>query len=150
VPFIARWPNRIAANTTSDLISTQYDVLATLADLIGQKPPANDGLSFLPELEGKSGQQKKHEYLYFEYPEKNGQLAIRMGHWKGVKTNLKKDASSPWQIFNLATDINEQSDIASSHPELIRKFDAIIKKEHVKPQLGSWEFVDEVIKSNSR
>ena len=150
VPFIARWPGRIAANTTSDLISAQYDLLATLADLTGQKAPASDGLSFLPELEGKSGQQKKHDYLFFEYPEKNGQLAIRMGDWKGVKTNLQKTPSSPWQIFNLVTDRYERSDIASSHPNLIKEFDAIVKKEHVKSQLQSWEFVDEVIKSTYR
>ena len=150
VPFIVRWPGRIAANTTSDLISVQYDLLATIAELTNQNAPVNDGLSFLPELEGRSEQQEKHDYLYFEYPEKNGQLAIRLGDWKGVKTNLKKDSSSPWQIFNLATDRNERFDVASSHPELIKKFDAIVKKEHVTPPLLSWEFVDEVIKNTSR
>lgn len=150
VPFIARWPGRITANTTSNLVSAQYDLLATLAELTGQKAPVNDGISFLPELEGRSTKQKIHDYLYFEYPEKNGQLAIRLGDWKGVKINLSKDAASPWQIFNLATDRNEQRDVAANHPELIRKFDAIVKNEHVRPTLKSWEFVDEVIKNSSR
>jgi len=148
VPFIARWPGRIEAGTTSDLNSSQYDFLATAADLTGQSAPPTDGISFLPELVGKTSRQKKHEYLYFEYPEKNGQLAIRMGDWKGVKTGLRKDARAPWQIFNLKIDRNELKDVASAHPRLVRMFDDIVKKEHVEPSIESWRFVDKVIESS--
>lgn len=150
VPFIARWPGHILKGTTSDLVSVQYDFLATVADLTNQKTPPTDGISFLPELEGKSRQQKKHEYLYFEYPEKNGQLAIRMGDWKGVKTNLKKDPASPWQLFNLKTDRNETTDVAARHPELIKKFDAIVKKEHRGSPVKAWQFVGEVIGQSTK
>ena len=150
VPFIARWPERISPGTSSDLISAQYDFLATMADLTNQQTLPTDGISFLAELLGKSDQQKKHEYLYFEYPEKNGQIAIRMGDWKGVKTNLKKDPASPWQIFNLKTDRNETSDVAKQHPELVLKFDGIVKKEHENPVIESWQFVEKVIDSNSK
>ena len=150
VPFIARWPGRIAAGSGSDLISAQYDFLATMADLTRQETPPTDGHSFLPELVGRPAQQKQHEYLYFEYPEKNGQLAIRMGEWKGVKTNLKKNPGAPWQIFNLKTDRNETMDVASRHPQLIRTFDKIVKQEHSKPVIESWRFVDKVIQSSSR
>ncbi|MEJ7736911.1 MAG: hypothetical protein WKF97_05740 [Chitinophagaceae bacterium] len=38
-----------------------------------------DGISFLSELFGNNNWQKKHEYLYFEFPEKGGEVAIRLG-----------------------------------------------------------------------
>ena len=79
-------------------------------------------------LQGKNNQQKKHDYLYFEYPEKGGQVAIRMGDWKGVRTNVRKDSNAPWQIFNLATDRNETTNIAARHPEIVEEFKAIQKK----------------------
>ena len=79
IPFIARWPGKISANTISDHVSTQYDLMATLAELTNQRITNTDGLSFLPTLLGNSPKQIKHAHLYFEYPENGGQVAIRMG-----------------------------------------------------------------------
>ena len=85
-PFIARWPGKIKAGTISHLVSAQYDLLATLAELTGQTIPVKtDGISFLPELLGKSSQQKKHDYLYFEYPEKGGAGGHKDGRLEGSK-----------------------------------------------------------------
>ncbi|WP_276501127.1 arylsulfatase [Terrimonas pollutisoli] len=142
-PFIARWPGKIKAGTISNHVSAQYDLLATLADLTGQTLPVKtDGISFLPELFGKTSRQKKHDYLYFEYPEKGGQVAIRMGDWKGVRTNVRKDRNAPWQIFNLVTDRNETTDIAARHPEIVEKFNTIQEKEHQHSHIKEWEFID--------
>lgn len=143
IPFIARWPGIIPAGKTSDLISAQFDLLATLAELIQQPIPGNtDGISFLPELKGNPASQKRHGYIYFEYPEKGGQSAIRMGDWKGVRTNVKKDPEAAWQIFNLKTDRNETTNVAGEHPELVQQFDAIQKKEHQHAHIKEWEFID--------
>ncbi|WP_439555398.1 hypothetical protein [Dyadobacter sp.] len=117
--------------------------MATLAELTGQQVAATDGISFLPTLLGKK--QPKHDYLYFEYPEKGGQLAIRMGEWKGVKTNLKKSPKKPWQLYNLKTDRNETTDVAAQNPGLLKKFDVIVKKEHQEPTVEAWQFLGPVI-----
>ncbi len=146
MPFIARWPGKIKGGSVSDHISAQYDFFATVADLTKQKPGDTDGISFLPTLLGKK--QKEHEYLYFEYPEKNGQLAIRMGNWKAVKTELKKNPANPWQLFDLSTDVNETTNLAAQHPEMLKIFDTIVKKEHEEPVLKNWQFAAEVIKSS--
>jgi arylsulfatase A-like enzyme len=149
IPFIARWPGKIPAGKTSDLISVQYDFLATVAELTKQKVENTDGISFLQELIGNSIKQKKHDYLYFEYPEKNGQLAIRMGDWKAVKTNLKEDPGSAWQLFNLKTDRNETTNVASQHTILRKKFDEIVKNEHADSPVRQWQFVENVIRTTS-
>lgn len=140
-PFIARWPDKIPAGKVTDHISVQYDLMETLSELTGAKSWKNDGISFLPTLMGKDAQQKKRDYIYFEFPEKSGQVAIRMGRWKGVKSNMKKNINSPWEIFDLSTDMNETTDVSFQHPDLVKTFDLILKKEHRPSHIKEWEFV---------
>ena len=65
-----------------------------------------------------------------------------MGDWKGVRTNVRKDSNAPWQIFNLATDRNETTNIAARHPEIVEEFKPIQKKEHQHSHIKEWEFID--------
>lgn len=142
IPFIARWPGKIPAGTETNHISAQYDLFATLSELTGVKPDwETDGISFLPVLQGKSKEQQQHDYLYFEFPEKSGQVAIMKGNLKGVKSNMKTEEGS-WEIFNLDTDRKEIHNIAEQHPGLIQEFEDIIRKEHWQAQVQDWEFID--------
>lgn len=143
MPMIARWPGRIKAGSRTDHISIQYDVMATLAEAVGVSVPAQtDGISFLPTLLGRAKDQGLHEYLYFEYPEKRGQLAIRMGKWKAVKTDVIPRPDGAWQLFNLEEDHAETNDLSGSHPELLSRFDEIVRKEHRPSHVNGWNFVD--------
>ncbi|MBS1497401.1 MAG: arylsulfatase [Bacteroidetes bacterium] len=141
-PFIARWPGKIPAGVTSKLISAQYDLMATLTQLTGAKAWANDGISFLPTLLGHYNQQRQHEFLYFEFPEKSGQVAIRMGKWKGVKSNMKKNKNASWEIYDLDSDEKETNNMAAQHPDLVKRFEEILKQQHQPSHLREWEFVD--------
>ena len=146
VPFIARWPGVVKANSTTDLVSVQYDIMPTLAELTGKSISGIDGLSILPTLRGNVQQQTSHPHLYFEYPENGGQIAIRIGQWKGVKKNMRKNPDAKWELYNLNVDTNETTDLASGHAEIIAQMDAIAKKEHVHPHVLDWEFIDPKIK----
>ncbi len=86
--------------------------------------------------------QQKREYIYFEFPEKGGQVAIRMGYWKGVRTNVRQNVKAPWQLYNLASDIAEKKDVAADHREIIKQLIAIAQKEHRCAHIKEWEFVD--------
>ncbi len=141
-PFIVRWHNKIAAGQASEHISVQYDLMATLADLLGIKAPKNDGVSYLPTLLGQPQKQQKRPYIYFEFCEKSGQIAIRMGDWKGVKSNVKKNKNAPWEIYNLKTDVNETKDLAAENADLAQKFEEIAKKEHQNAHIKEWEFIN--------
>jgi arylsulfatase A-like enzyme len=146
VPFIARWPGKIKANSISNILSAQYDMMPTFAEITG-KPMLNlDGVSLLPVLFGKDSQQQKHDFLYFEYPENGGQIAVRIGNWKGVRKNLRKDAASPWELFDLENDIQEQYDVSKLHPDIIDKMKVISKREHLHPHILEWDFIDPKIK----
>ncbi|WP_247235606.1 arylsulfatase [Telluribacter sp. SYSU D00476] len=141
MPMVARWPGKIAPGKVTDHVAVHYDVMATLAELVKAGPLETDGISFLPTLLGQAGRQRKHEYLYFEYPEKGGQLAIRMGKWKGVKVNMKKNKEASWELYNLEEDKGETTDLAATHPDILARFDQIVRKEHRPSHVPVWEFV---------
>ncbi|MBI9061481.1 MAG: arylsulfatase, partial [Marinilabiliaceae bacterium] len=78
VPMLVSWPGQIEAGSISNHVSAFWDVMPTLCDVAEIQTPANaDGMSFLPELLGEK--QMQHEYLYWEFPEYGGQVAVRMG-----------------------------------------------------------------------
>lgn len=139
VPFLARWPGTIPAGQTSEHISAQYDLMATLADLTGQSAGNTDGRSFLPTLLGAKANQGTHPYLYFEFSEKAGQMAIRMGPWKGVRSQLKQYPHRTWELYHLEKDPSESKNIAAEHPEVIGQLEAIRKTARKKAHLLEWE-----------
>ncbi len=139
-PFVVRWPGKIKPGRVTDHISAHYDLMATLGELTGQQVRNTDGISYLPILVGRNKRQIRHEYLYWEFASGGGQLAVRMGNWKGVKSNLSKDPNAEWAIYDLATDPAESKDLAGQHPELIKEFDEILNKRtpsHHEP----WNFM---------
>jgi len=130
VPFIVRWPGRVRAGAVSDHISAFWDVLPTCAELIDVPAPADlDGVSFLPELLGRS--QREHEYLYWEFHEQGGKQALRQGDWKAVRLNMKTVADPPVQLYNLRTDPTESTDVAAQHPAVAQRLKALMQQAHV-------------------
>lgn len=134
VPFIARWPGRIKARTVSELPAVFYDVLPTLCEVAGVKSEQHtDGLSFLPTLLGRK-QQQKHEYLFWNFNGYGGQQAVRLGNWKGLRRNLHRGLSKI-ELYNLATDVGEQNDVADRHPEIVKRVAAIMQREYTRSTL---------------
>lgn len=98
-------------------------------------------MSYLPTLLGRPERQVLHRLLYWEFPEKGGQIAIRMGDWKGVRSNMEKDRNAPWELYNLKDDVAEAKNVASQHPDIISQMEAIVKSEHQHAHIREWEFV---------
>ncbi len=137
VPMIASWPGYIEAGSTSDLISVHYDMMATLSDLVGFDTPENtDGISFLPTLLGKGGQEE-HDFLYWEFPANGGQVALRMGDWKVVRQHLNTDKKNPTlELYNLTDDPAESNNLAEMHPEILQKAATIFTNEYEHPEIA--------------
>jgi arylsulfatase A-like enzyme len=130
VPMLARWPGRIKAGSSTDLISAFWDVLPTACELAGVKPPENiDGLSMVPTLLGE-GTQKQHEYLYWEFYEQGGKRAVRMGDWKAVQVDLNKKADGPVELYDLKTDVGEERDVSADHADHVGKARQLFESAH--------------------
>lgn len=132
VPTTARWPGKIKPGTVSDHVGYFPDVLPTVAELTGTQahlPKGLDGLSFAPTLLGKSADQKRHEYLYWEEAgtkQDTLQQAVRWGKWKG----LRGRPGSAWELYDLGADVAEEKDVAAAHPDVLKRLDAICREAH--------------------
>lgn len=141
VPLIARWPGTIAPGATTEHIGAFYDVLPTVLDLLGRPAPAaSDGLSFLPTLLGR-GNQQEHEFLLWEFYGYGGQQAVRAGRWKGIRLNCYRDPAGPLMLFDLAADLQETRNVAAEHPEVVRRLENILQREHTDSP--HWNFAEQ-------
>ena len=130
-PFIARWTGKIKPGAVSDHVGYFGDLMATLAELTGAPAPAPaslDSLSFGPTLLGR-GAQAKHDYLYWEFYEGGVSQAVLLdGHWKGLRL---LDPAAPIKLFDLTTDLAEQTDVAAKNPEVLQRIAGLMKTAHV-------------------
>ncbi|MCH8216755.1 MAG: arylsulfatase [Planctomycetes bacterium] len=139
VPMIARWPGRIEAGAQSDHISAFWDFLPTCCDLVGIETPAGlDGISMLPTLIGRSADQRRHPYLYWEFHEQGKRQAIRWGRWKAVRNNVRAQPDGPLELYDLQEDISEQTDVSSGHPEIVLKIEGLLAGARVPSE--RWPF----------
>ncbi|MCF6352150.1 MAG: arylsulfatase [Cyclobacteriaceae bacterium] len=137
VPMIASWPTKIKPKTTTNHISAFWDVLPTLCDIAGVKTNySTDGISFYPTLVSDS-LQMEHEFLYWEFSAYNGQQAVRMGKWKGLRLNMQ-EGNMDIELFNLEEDPREQNNLAEKHPKIVNKIAEIMAAEHETPEIKSF------------
>jgi arylsulfatase A-like enzyme len=131
VPMIARWPGKVPAGATSDHICAFWDMLPTFCELAGADlSDRTDGISIVPTLLGQSDEQKKHDYLYWEFYEKGGRIAVRLGEYKGVRMNVIKNPEAPIELYRVTEDPGEQVDMSADHPQVVAEIDRIMKEAH--------------------
>jgi len=139
-PMIVRWPGKVAPGTTSDCVTGFEDWMPTLLELIGAKdatPAGIDGISFAPTILGQK--QEARPFLYRESPGYGGQQSVRAGDWKLVRQNLQpapKDRNPPTtELYDLAKDPAETTDVAAQHPEIVEKLLAIAQAQHTPSKI---------------
>jgi len=122
VPAMARWSGHIPPGQESDQIWAFWDFLPTAAEIAGIKTPSGiDGISILPSLLGK-GEQKQHDYLYWEYKQNQ---AVRSGKWYAHKSNGKSI-----ELYDLISDPQQSNDLNSNFPDITKKMEGIMLKSH--------------------
>ena len=134
VPLIISLPGTIKKPLVSDLVCAAWDIFPTISDICSADFPQElDGISLLPTITGK-GKQATHDYLYWEYPEKRGQQAVRMGIWKGIRDSTR-DGNRKISLYNLANDISEESDVSGKFPDVVKQIEEIMVREHQDPSV---------------
>ncbi len=131
-PFLARWPARIQRGRKSGHISAFWDILPTMAELTGQPLPEGiDGISLLPTLVGDVAAQQQHDYLYWEAGNRTpSKKAVRMRNWKAIEHKPRKSKTKVLELYNLATDIGENNNVAAAHPEIVARIEQIMQEAH--------------------
>ncbi len=140
VPFIVRWPGKVAADSTSDVTICTTDFFATFAELLGVKNeiPANaaeDSFSFYPCLKGEKDQTRP----FTIHHSIKGSFAIRKGDWKLM---MSRDGAGGWalpwakietpsklvQLYNLKSDPGETKNLEETHPEIVEELVNVLAK----------------------
>jgi len=129
VPFVVSWPARIKPGVFEQP-AIQLDLNATVLAAAGVAATPEwklDGVNLLPFLTGeKSG--APHDALYWRFGQ---QMAVRSGDWKLVRYDTNADTNtgrnsptSAAKLYNLASDIHEDKDLAAANPEKLKELQA--------------------------
>lgn len=129
VPMIGWWPGRIAPRV-SDQTWAHWDVLPTLCEVAGVATPRGiDGISMWPSFTGGE-QRARHEYLYWEFHERRFAQAVRLGDWKGVRTNV----GQPAELYDLKADVSERTNVAAANPDVVRRMEALMAEARIESE----------------
>ena len=154
IPFIARWPGKIAGDRISDHFFANYDTMATFADLLDVTlPMGSDGISYLHELleDRESG---IHDHIVFA--SEGGPAMVTRDGWKlrtfvntdwrpswRPKTNLNTifsyppcgdlnnnlDAYAATRLYYLPDDYREEKDLSTEHPDILHQLRGRLLRE---------------------
>jgi arylsulfatase A-like enzyme len=132
IPFIVRWPGKVRPGSTSDELGCLVDLMATCAAVAGVPLPANaaeDSFNLLPAVRGEQHAASIRDAVV--HHSGSGMFAIRSGNWKlvlGLGSGgftrpafiVPKPGEAPGQLYNLAQDRQETTNVYAQHPEIVR------------------------------
>lgn len=130
VPFIVRWPGKVRPGSTSGQMVCLTDLMATCAEMLDARLPANageDSVSMLPAFGGGAGRREA-----IVHHSVSGKFAVRQGRWKLMLSpgsgsggwSAPNDAAAarqglpPLQLFDMVEDPGERRNLLESRPEI--------------------------------
>ncbi|GAB3911970.1 sulfatase [Larkinella knui] len=132
-PLIACWPGRIKPGAVSDQVVNTLDLYPTLLELASVKPAAGqvlDGISLASVLKGSAKPLPRTLYWHYPLPKPHflggrSAGAIRSGDFKLIEYF----DTGQVELFNLATDPGEQTDLSATQPD---------QRNQLRTQLQEW------------
>jgi len=129
-PCIMKWPAKIPSGMITSELATTMDIVPTLALLVGFKYPDNriiDGHNILDLMTVKGALSPTEVFYYYQLEQLQ---AVRSGTWKlllpldSMYKSIHMGTFMPGRelnLINLSTDIREENDVSSSHPDIVAK-----------------------------
>jgi len=151
VAGIMNWPGNIEPGQTVHTPVSSLDFLPTFCELAGTSPPdglALDGVSFLPAIRGESLDRKKPLVWVYFNALNEARVAMRDGNWKVLaKLNggklakmqnitsqtlpiVKEAKLTDIEIYDLASDVGEQTNLAPTDPALVKRLAAKLDRAY--------------------
>jgi len=139
IPFLARWPGKIRAGSTSDELGCLVDLMATCTGVAAVPLPQNaaeDSFDLRPALLEKHRAPIRDAVVHHSG---SGMFAIRSREWKLVEglgsggftrpAHIQPQAGQPdVQLYDLQTDREEQTNAAAAHSEIVRALRAKLQQ----------------------
>ena len=127
VPFLVRWPGRVAAGSVSEKTICHVDCFATFADILDVEKPeghAIDSHSFLPSMTGMAASPRPGVINHSA----SGMFAIRDGQWKLIAGNGSGGREQPrgapfqrpYQLYDLEADVRETHNLIEQRADVAK------------------------------
>jgi len=138
IPFLIRWPETVSADSISEQTFCLTDLTATMAQITGYALPENaaeDSVSNLPFWNGTATDPVREATVHHSV---NGSFSIRKGEWKlemcpgsggwSDPTPQSEEVKTlpPIQLYNLASDIGERTNVQDQHPDIVKELLALL------------------------
>ncbi|GAA4328857.1 arylsulfatase [Flaviaesturariibacter amylovorans] len=136
VPFIVSWKGTIGSGKVNDALFSQVDLYASLAALAGvavDNGQAPDSKNSLPVLLNQSQQPR----AFLVEQSLHSTLSLLVGHWKYIEpskgprinkeTNTELGNLPEPQLYNLAEDPGETTNLAASHAGKVAEMKALLE-----------------------
>ncbi len=135
-PSLAWWPGKIAPGSVCDAVAGTIDLLPTCVKLAGGTVPAEpviDGRDITPLLFGQTQESQREAHYYFSGWNLQ---AVRQGPWKlafvpqsdPMSKGVVADSKITPRLYNLDTEIGEQTNLADKHPAIVAKLQGLADK----------------------
>jgi uncharacterized sulfatase len=136
VPYVAKWPGRIAAGTQYKQPVSNIDILPTVVAAAGARLPTDrvmDGVNLLPFL-GKNAAQQAPQPPRPLFWRDGPYRTVQDGGWKLIASEKpKKD----W-LFNLHADPTEKLNLAATEPQKLAQLKALLQAHHANMPAPLW------------
>jgi len=133
VPFMAKWPAKIAPGSRLDAPVHHIDLFHTIAAAAGAEVPSDrklDGVDLMPFVNGEvSG--IPHKTLFWK---EGHHQSVQSEGWKMIRAD---QPNKRW-LFNLNQDPTEQTNLAATEPEKLAELEALLAAHNAEQAQPMW------------
>jgi arylsulfatase A-like enzyme len=139
IPLIMRHKGTIKTRSVSDMLVSEYDLMATILDYVGYPDiviPNSPGRSFAPVLRGQSMEDWVQE-VYFEHEESRAIRRPRYSYWK------RHSLAGKNELYDLDVDPEANTDVYGrpEYADIAQQLDAKVSRffaRYADPQYDLW------------
>lgn len=133
VPLLVKWPRRIRAGSVTAEPVCLVDLLATAADIVGERLPAEageDSVSHMPlwleqPMSGPLREAIVHHSIDGSFSLRKGSWKLELcpgsGGWSDPRPGQEPTDSPAVQLYDLRDDIGERHNVQALYPQVVRE-----------------------------
>jgi len=135
VPFLAQWKAAWPQGKVDSRPVSALDVVPTALAAAGlERPKELDGVDLTPYLTGAVN-ENPHEALFWRYTQR---IALRRGDWKVVGLYDAERGPHELELYNLAADLGETTDLAAREPERLAALRRLLEQQDAEMVAPLW------------